>query len=94
MSELCPVHCINAACKDPDFMEKNQTFLLTVLGLGSSGLAVVFAYFLKSRCRKIKLLWGCLICDRTPLTEKTDKIEPKDITINSDSVEISEIDQP
>ena len=95
MTDLCPLHCVNIACKQPSFLEQHETFILTIIGIGGSGLGVLLAYFLKSRCSKIKVCFGCLKCDRTPLAnDKTDKIEPKDITINSDSVEISEIDQP
>jgi hypothetical protein len=66
MSELCPLHCINVACKEDSFLEKNQTFLLTIIGLGGSAIGILLTYFLKSRCSKIKLLWGCLSCDRVP----------------------------
>jgi hypothetical protein len=65
--ELCPIQCINTGCVEDSFLEKNQTFLLTIFGFGGSGITVLLAYFLKSRCRKIKIFWGCLSCDRTVL---------------------------
>ena len=67
MTELCPVHCVNIACKDPSFLESHETFILTIIGIGGSGLGVLFAYFLKSRCRKISVCYGLFNCDRTVL---------------------------
>ena len=67
MSELCPTHCINVGCKDASFLEKHETLLLTIVTVGTSGLGLILAYFLKSRCHKIQILWGCLSCDRTVL---------------------------
>ena len=72
MTELCPVHCVNIACKDPSFLESHETFILTIIGIGSSGLGVLFAYFLQSRCKKIKFCWGCLNCDRVPPVESVE----------------------
>ena len=66
MAELCPVHCINASCKDPSFLEKHETFVLTIIGLGGSAVGVMLAYFLKSRCKKIKCCFGLFSCDRVP----------------------------
>lgn len=92
MTDLCPLHCVNIACKQPSFLEQHETFILTIIGIGGSGLGVLLAYFIKSRCSKIKLCFGCLKCDRTPLDiDKTEiKTNSKEI---SDSVE-SEIEQP
>lgn len=53
MSIVCPVECVRAACPDPDFLEKNGAWLLTVIGLFVGCLATVMTYFLKSRCRTI-----------------------------------------
>tara|TARA_R110000787_G_scaffold7790_1_gene26083 strand:- start:1206 stop:1454 length:249 start_codon:yes stop_codon:yes gene_type:complete len=78
--DLCPIQCINTGCKDPTFLEKNQTFLLTIIGLGGSAFGVLTAYFLKSRCKKIKIFWGCLSCDRTVLELP---IESADVTVES-----------
>ena len=65
MSELCPLHCINAGCPPSSFLEENQTFLLTVIGLGGSGFGVLMAYCLKSRCKKIKFCCGLLSFNRS-----------------------------
>jgi len=64
MSEFCPVHCISIGCPTPSFLENNQAFLLTVIGIGGSGLTVLLSYCIKSRCQKIKLCCGLLSCDR------------------------------
>ena len=66
MTDLCPLQCVNLACKDPSFLEKHETFVLTLIGLCGSAFGVLFAYFLQSRCKKIKLCCGFMSCDRVP----------------------------
>lgn len=83
MSELCPLECVNIACKDASFMEKHQTFLLTIIGLGGSAFGVLTAYFLKSRCKKIKVCFGLLSCDRVPPVELP--IETVDVNLETES---------
>jgi hypothetical protein len=46
----------------PDFLEKHGAWVLTIVGAGTGLLGAMFAYFLKSRCRKIKCFG--LECDR------------------------------
>ena len=65
-SGLCPVHCVNLGCPQPNWLEAHETFVLTVIGIGGSGLGVLLAYFLKSRCSNIKVCWGLFSCVRTP----------------------------
>jgi len=52
---------------EPDFLERNGTFLLTALGLMGGCAGSMMVYFLKSRCSEIKLCWGCVNCVREPL---------------------------
>lgn len=54
----CPIECVRAACTDPDFLEKHGTWLLTVVAGVSGGMGVIFTYFLKSRCTRIKCFCG------------------------------------
>ena len=51
----------------PDFLEKHGAWVLTIVGVATGCLGSMFAYFLKSRCRKIKCLG--LECDRDVLTQ-------------------------
>tara|TARA_R100001463_G_scaffold69486_1_gene122957 strand:+ start:153 stop:422 length:270 start_codon:yes stop_codon:yes gene_type:complete len=75
MSEIvCPLECVKSGCpSDPDFLEKHSTFVITMGGMISACIASIFAYFLKSRCSKIKT--PCLSCDRT-IPETV--VEPKE----------------
>lgn len=82
MSELCPANCVNIACGKASWLQENETFLLTVIGFGGSALGVLMAYFLKSRCKKIGLCWGCLSCDRTILENPiVDVVEVNDVNV-------------
>ena len=59
----CPIECVRGACPDgPGFVEKNETFLLTVIGAGSALVGVLLTYFLKSRCKTIRT--PCCSCER------------------------------
>jgi len=83
MTEMCPVYCINAACPLPSFLEKHETFVITIIGLGGSAFGVLFAYFLKSRCRKIKVCFGLFSCDRVPPVDLP--IESTDVNVVNES---------
>jgi hypothetical protein len=83
MSELCPLECVNIACKDASFMEKHETFILTVIGIVGSGFGVLFAYFLKSRCKKIKVCFALLSCDRVPPVDLP--IETVEVNLETES---------
>ena len=55
----------------PDFLEKHGAWVLTIIGVTTGCLGTLFAYFLKSRCKKIK---ACgFECDR-------DVLDAKDVT--------------
>ena len=63
MSIVCPVECVKSGCEDPpDWLEKHNGFLLTIVASISACLGVMFSYFLKSRCKNIRT--PCLSCDR------------------------------
>ena len=83
MAELCPVHCVNLSCKDPSFLEKHETFVITIIGIGGSALGILLSYFLKSRCKKIKVCCGLFSCDRVPPVDLP--IEPTDVNVVTES---------
>ena len=60
----CPIECVRAACPDPDFLEKHETFVLTMTATISATVTALLSYFLKSRCTKIKCFG--LSCLRQP----------------------------
>ncbi len=62
---LCPVSCVRSACPEPDWLEKHETFVLTVVATLSATIGVMFSFFLKSRCTKIKCFG--FACDRQPV---------------------------
>lgn len=63
---LCPIECTRAACPTPDFVERNGTWLLTVLGIGTGVVGSLLAFMLKSRCHQIRC-WG-IECNRTVMS--------------------------
>jgi len=52
---------------EPDFLERNGTFLLTLFGMVGGCAGSMMVYFLKSRCSEIKCCWGGISCIRQPL---------------------------
>ena len=72
----CPIDCVRIACPDPDWLEKHEGFVITIVGLMGGACGVLLTYFLKSRCKKISC-WG-LSCDREPI-----QLEPSQIEIVS-----------
>lgn len=80
MSEevMCPLECINSACAPPDFIERNGTWLLTLVGVGTSFVGALLAYFLKSRCKKVKCL--CIQCEREVL-----QLEPQTVDVTTET---------
>ena len=58
----CPIQCVSIACKEPSWLETHESFLLTILASISALFGGLFAFFLKSRCKKIDCL--CFKCDR------------------------------
>ncbi len=69
----CPVECINAACPEDDFIERNGTWLLTVIGLVTGCFGGMLTYFLKSRCRRIACMG--LECERDVLVIDPGNVE-------------------
>ena len=76
----CPIECVRSACPDPDFIEKNGAWLLTVIGLFSACMGTIFAYLLKSRCKKIKCCG--LECDRAVV-----ELDAQDIEVTKNPTE-------
>jgi len=76
MSIACPIECINRELicdSPPDWLDKHNGFLLTLVASLSAGAGVLLTFFLKSRCSKIKCFG--LECDRTPVALAPDQIE-------------------
>ena len=63
------------AIKDapPDFIQKNGTWLITVIGLFSACIGAILTYFLKSRCTEIKCLG--LSCKRQVIDLANNEVE-------------------
>ena len=64
----CPLDCINRdlICESPpDFLQRNSTFFLTLIGIIGGGCGILLTYFLKSRCTEIKCCG--LFCKRQPI---------------------------
>ena len=75
---MCPLECINSACPPPDFIERNGTWLLTLVGVGTSFVGALLAYFLKSRCKKVKCL--CIQCEREVV-----QLEPQTVAVTTET---------
>tara|TARA_R110002126_G_scaffold111789_1_gene249727 strand:+ start:232 stop:459 length:228 start_codon:yes stop_codon:yes gene_type:complete len=71
--EDCPISCVNVGCTPPDFLEKHESFVLTVIAFISTGFGMLLNYFLRSRCTFIK--FGCVSCKRTPVEITNDNIQ-------------------
>lgn len=63
---VCPLECINRACPQPDFIERNGTWLLTLIGMWAACFGALLTYFLKSRCKRISCCG--VSCDRDVLS--------------------------
>ena len=75
---VCPVCPECPACPSGDFIERNGTWLLTVIGMVVGCWGGILTYFLKSRCRKIRC-WG-VECVRDVVA-----LDPKDVQIVTNS---------
>ena len=73
----CPA-CNPCNCPDPDFIERNGTWLLGVCGLLVTCVGATLTYFLKSRCTKIKCCGA--ECDRELVV-----VDPEDVKIETSS---------
>lgn len=61
-------------CPSPDFLERNGSWLLSVVGLLIGCFSGMLTYFLKSRCRRIRCLG--VECERDVVA-----LDPKDVQI-------------
>lgn len=89
MSTSCPLECLSTtrdvACPTPDFIERNGTWLLTVIGMMTGCFATLLTYFLKSRCSSIKC-WGVeCVRDVVKLDPSQVKVEGKEEGTNTSS---------
>jgi hypothetical protein len=73
----CPLECVSVSCPEPDFLEKHNGFIITLVGSLSAVLGVIFTYCIKSRCRNIKTC--CISCDRDVINIKKENIELNNI---------------
>tara|TARA_E500000318_G_scaffold25856_1_gene25730 strand:+ start:41 stop:298 length:258 start_codon:yes stop_codon:yes gene_type:complete len=73
---ICPLDCVRVGCPEPDWLEKHNGFLITLIGALSASMGVFFAYCLKSRCKNIKT--PCVSCDRDVVV-----LEPQSIEVTS-----------
>ena len=60
----------------PDFLDKHGAWVLTIVGVATGCVGTLLAYFLKSRCKKIKLCG--LECDREVVA-----LEPQNVEVTS-----------
>ena len=72
----CPIECIdrNLICEPGnDFLQKHSSFFLTLFGVVTGVVGVIFSYFLRSRCTEIKCFG--LFCRRKPLDLDINDVE-------------------
>ena len=62
---LCPITCVRAACPEDSWLQKHESFVLTMTASISALLGVILAYCIKSRCTTIKFCG--FSCHRRPL---------------------------
>ena len=67
--------CNPCNCPNPDFIERNGTWLLGMIGIVATCVGGMFTYFLKSRCSEIKCLGFECVRDVVALDPKDVKIE-------------------
>ena len=79
---MCPIDCVKAACAEPDFLEKNGAFLLTVIGGATGVVGMLLTYFLKSRCSRIRCCGA--ECLRDVVT-----LKPEDVQMSATKQDIS-----
>ena len=60
---LCPISCIEA-CED-SWLQKHESFVLTIVASVSTLFGMLFAYLTKSRCTHIRMCG--ISCRRTPI---------------------------
>jgi len=70
---VCPIECVRSACPEDDWLQKHESFVLTVVGLLGGGAGVLLSYFLKSRCTKIRCFG--FSCERQPIALDQSQVE-------------------
>ena len=80
MSVACPIECMQNL-NPPDWLEKHNAFVLTLVGILGGGLGVLLSYFLNSRCKKIDIC--CAKCERDVLQEPTIELPPTRVELVS-----------
>ena len=74
MSDVsCPLACVQTGCGQPDFLERNGTWLLTVIASLAGCFGMMLTYFLKSRCKLVKCFG--VTCIRDVIELKPSDIE-------------------
>lgn len=71
----CPP-CNPCNCPDPDFLERNGTWVLSFSAIVFTCIGGMFTYMLKSRCKKIQCLG--MSCDRDVVA-----LDPGEVTIET-----------
>jgi hypothetical protein len=57
MATTCPIECVMELCKnDTDFIERNGTWVLSIMAVMTGCLGGVLTYLMKSRCSSIRCL--------------------------------------
>lgn len=74
---MCPIECVRVGCPEPDFLERNGAWLLTVIGGLGTGVGMLLTYFLKSRCKHIECCG--VVCDREVLDLNDKQISSKTV---------------
>ena len=69
----CHPNCVNLGCNPPDWLEKHNAFLLSLIGVSSGVLGLFLNHILKSRCKKISCLG--MSCDRDVIPLKIEDID-------------------
>lgn len=75
----CPLHCLQL--DSHDFLQRNGAWVLTVVTVVTGCFGAMLTYFLKSRCRTIKLCCGGLECERTVVDLEKGAVE---VNVSSD----------
>ena len=61
------------SCVELTFLQKHESFILTIVGFLSAGGGMILNYFIRSRCTDIKCL--CISCKRTPIELNNNNVE-------------------
>ena len=76
MNYSCHPNCVKLGCDQPDWLEKHNAFLLSLIGVCSGVLGLCLSHILKSRCSKITC-WG-ISCDREVVALTVDDIDKQE----------------